>query len=151
MEGIVLARMTPEEILSTLEDDLDQIPYIKGVNNHMGSKITKNRRIMRVILERLKKENLYFIDSLTTGDSVAYSLAKRIGIPAAEREVFLDGELDEEYIARKLEELFRHAKKNGIAVGICHPNDLTIQTIKKTLPKMQKYQCEAVPASRVVQ
>jgi len=150
MKGIVLANMSSDEILSTLEDNLAQVPYIKGVNNHMGSKVTKNRRVMRLILQRLKKDNLYFVDSLTTGDSVAYSLAQRMGLPTAEREIFLDGELNEQYITRQLEDLFRSARKNGTSVGICHPNTLTIQTLKKILPRMQKYQCELVPASWVV-
>jgi polysaccharide deacetylase 2 family uncharacterized protein YibQ len=117
----------------------------------MGSKATEDWTTMRIFLERLKEKNLYFIDSMTTSDSIAYKMARSLDIPTARRHVFLDGELEKSYIKGQLKELFRLAQKNGHAVGICHPSNMTLQILSKDLFKMQKqYGVDIVFASEVV-
>ncbi len=151
MDGIILSGMSEQEICSILDKDLDDIPYARGVNNHMGSKATEDWTTMRIFLERLKEKNLYFIDSMTTSDSIAYKMARSLDIPTARRHVFLDGELEKSYIKGQLKELFRLAQKNGHAVGICHPSNMTLQILSKDLFKMQKqYGVDIVFASEVV-
>lgn len=151
MEGTIRSRMSEEEIIETLEAALDQLPYIRGVNNHMGSKITADRDMMRVILQRLKSRRLFFIDSQTTARSVAYKTAQELKIPSAYRHVFLDGEANEDYIKGKLLELFRLARRNGKAVGICHPREETLKVLKENFHLVEKYQLEPVFASQIVQ
>jgi polysaccharide deacetylase 2 family uncharacterized protein YibQ len=149
IEGIILSQMSEEDILKTVEANLDQIPYITGVNNHMGSKITANEILMSVVLEPLKKRNLFFVDSRTTSRSKAYDVAQTLGIPSAYRHVFLDGENREDYIKGKMIELFRLAQRRGKAVGICHPTGKTLRVLRENFHLVEKYNIEPVFASQL--
>jgi polysaccharide deacetylase 2 family uncharacterized protein YibQ len=150
IEGLIHSQMSEEEIRRTMDTDLKQVPYIKGVNNHMGSKITPNEIFMNVILGVIKDRNLFFIDSRTSVKSIAYTAAQRMKIPSAYRHVFLDGENQEDYIQSRLIELFRRAQKNEKAVGIGHPTDLTLRVLKENLHLADKYKLELVFVSQIV-
>lgn len=151
IQGIIHSRMSEEEVRRTVETNLEQVPYIKGINNHMGSKITANDIFMNIILEILKKRGLFFIDSRTTTRSIAYEVAQKMKIPSAYRHVFLDGENDEDYIKQQLIELFRMARKNRKAVGICHPSETTLKVLRENLHLAEKYEVKLVSASQVVE
>jgi len=150
-DGIIHSQMSEEEIKRMMEDYLDRVPYIRGVNNHMGSKITPNEALMRIILSPIKQRNLFFLDSRTTRKSIAYELAQEMGIHTAFRQVFLDDLNQEDYIKSKMIELFRRAQKKDGAAGICHPFPETLQTLKKNLHLLNDYNLELVFASQVVQ
>lgn len=150
IQGMISTDMTEQEIISTVESNLDQIPYISGVNNHMGSKVTPNEALMNTILQQLKRRKLFFVDSRTTGKSVAYDVALRLNIPAAQRHVFLDTELDEEYIKGKLIELFTLAQRQGEAVGICHPLPETMNVLKNYFRMAREYGVKPVFISELV-
>jgi len=150
-KGMITAGMSEDEVIAIVEKNLDQVPYIRGVNNHMGSKITADRQLMNIILGRLKKRALFFIDSRTTASSVAYNTAQSLNIPSAYRHIFLDGELNERYIKGQLIELFRRAQKNGFALGICHPTKETLKVLRESFHLVDEYGLEAVLASQVVQ
>lgn len=150
IEGLIHSQMSEEEIRRAMDIDLEQIPYIKGVNNHMGSKITPNETFMTIILEAIKERNLFFIDSRTSVKSAAYTVAQRMKIPSAYRHVFLDGESQEDYIKNQLIELFRWAQRNKKAVGICHPLDVTLKVLRENLHLAEKYKLELVFVSQIV-
>jgi len=149
IEGIILSQMDEEEILKTVEANLDQIPYVTGVNNHMGSKITANRNLMSIVLGPLKERNLFFVDSRTTSKSKAYDIAQTLGIPSAYRHVFLDGGNREGYIKGKMIELFRLAQRRGKAIGICHPTERTLRVLRENFHLVEKYNIEPVFASQL--
>lgn len=149
-KGLIHSRMSENVVLETLEANLSQVPFIQGVNNHMGSRITAKRDMMSLILARLKKDNLYFIDSITSGSSIAFKLAKEMFIPSAFRHVFLDSETGEEFILKQLIQLLQLAQKQGMAVGICHPYDSTLKVLSDNLELFAEYNCETVFASQIV-
>lgn len=150
-EGMIRSEMSEAEVIDAVEKSLEQIPYISGVNNHMGSKITADVTFMRIILEQLKDRGLFFIDSRTTSDSVAYEVAQIMGIPSSYRNIFLDTESDEEYIKKKLIELFELAQKRGQALAICHPTPQTLKVLKENLHLMDEYNLKPVFAFQIVQ
>ncbi|MFQ6070219.1 MAG: divergent polysaccharide deacetylase family protein [Candidatus Aminicenantales bacterium] len=151
VRGIILSRMSEEEVKKRLEENLNQVPYIKGVNNHMGSRITASKTVMMVILEEIKKKNLFFVDSVTTTKSVAHELAQKMGLPSARRDIFLDSIANKDSIKRKLTQLFRLARKKGTAVGICHPFEETLEVLEKYLGLADEYDVELVSVSRIIQ
>ena len=149
-EGLIHSRMSEKDVLEILEANLNQVPFIRGVNNHMGSKITAEREMMSLILARLKEDNLYFIDSVTSGSSIAFKLAREMSILSAYRHVFLDSETEEGYIRKQLIQLLRQAQRRGMAVGICHPYDSTLKVLSDNMELLEKYNCETVFASQIV-
>ncbi len=122
---------SPEKQRLAIEMNLAAVPYALGVNNHMGSRYTEDREAMRLVLEELKKRNLFFIDSFTTAQSVAMEEARKLGIKTARRHVFLDNIHTQENICRQLEKLITLAKQQGWAIGIGHPNKETLLALTK--------------------
>jgi polysaccharide deacetylase 2 family uncharacterized protein YibQ len=149
-EGIIYSWASEDDIKRILESDLGQVPYIRGVNNHMGSKVTADAPIMRIILAQLKAKGLFFIDSRTSGKSLAYDLAQEMGIPSSFRQVFLDAANDRSSIKDRMKELFGLAQKRGRALGICHPLEETIVALKKNIGLVERYNLELIFASQIV-
>jgi polysaccharide deacetylase 2 family uncharacterized protein YibQ len=149
--GIIHSGMSAQEVVSSVAESLGQVPFIDGVNTHMGSKITSDPNLIRVVLEQLKNRGLYFIDSRTTAQSVAFDEAQRMGIPSAFRNVFLDSEINESFIRNQLLALFRYAQQNGMAVGICHPSPETLKVLRENVNRVDDYGLELVFASEVLQ
>lgn len=147
--GALLTAMSPDLLISQLNDDLDSVPYIKGVNNHMGSRMTASSDQMNQILSSIKKRNLFFIDSRTTADTKARSSARLFQVPYAERDVFLDNVQEPEAIRRQFRLLLQKAAANGQALAIGHPHPLTLQILREELPEIQK-KVTIVPASSLV-
>jgi polysaccharide deacetylase 2 family uncharacterized protein YibQ len=128
-EGALLTTMTKERVRSTILKDLDSIPHVTGMNNHMGSKFTEDESLMKVVMDTARERGVFFLDSKTTAKSVGERLARRMGVKTASRSVFLDNSRDKEYIRGQVEELIRLAKLNGTAIGIGHPHLETISVI----------------------
>jgi polysaccharide deacetylase 2 family uncharacterized protein YibQ len=147
--GTLLTSMTPDQLIHQLKEDLKAVPYIKGVNNHMGSKMTAESSRLYQIFSVLKERNLYFIDSRTTSQTLCKPSARLFQIPFAQRDVFLDHLQDAEFIRKQIKELIRVAQHNGYAVGIGHPHLITINILREMLPELQK-KVKLVPASEIV-
>ena len=123
---------------------------VVGINNHMGSLFTADEKSMKAFFRAFKPYDLFFIDSVTSKDSVGLKLADKEHIAAASRNIFIDNKDDENYILGQLKKLEDAAKENGFAIGIGHPHDGTINAIKKWLPSLKAKQLYLVPASYVV-
>jgi len=149
-DGALLVAMTPEEIRARVEEGMKTVPGAIGINNHMGSKFTESSGGMREVLKVVKKNEMLFVDSRTTANSVAGRMARELGVPSADRNVFLDNTRDVEYIKRQLNEAVRHAKKNGRAVAIGHPYPETIRALKEAVPALASEGVEVVGVSEVV-
>ena len=111
---------TDEKIVQTLIGNLDAIPEARGMNNHMGSKVTADPRVMQVIAAQMHERKLFFLDSRTAADSVALAVAVENEVPALSRDVFLDNERNVEAIGVQLDEALAVAESRGFAVMIGH-------------------------------
>jgi polysaccharide deacetylase 2 family uncharacterized protein YibQ len=147
--GALLLSMNDREIKEILHKNLKQIPGARGVNNHMGSSFTENREKMSLVLRELKKRGLFFIDSRTTKGTVALEEAKKIGLPVAERTVFLDNSPNPEAIYTQIEHLLRVARQSGAAIGIGHPYTQTLEILREYQDRL-KGGAAIVPVSELV-
>ena len=148
--GTILTHMSQDEILRQLSEDIESVPYIAGVNNHMGSLLTENQDVMNIILEDLHKRGLFFIDSRTSPRSVAYETARRMGVRSGRRDVFLDNKADIGYIKGQVDKVIRIAKQNGEATAIGHPRAGTIAAIREKIADFEREGIELVPVSEVL-
>lgn len=146
--GAILSSMPPDTLLDQLKKDIKDVPYITGVNNHMGSELTTRSDQMNQIFTILKKENLFFIDSRTSIKTQALASARLLKVRFASRDVFLDNRQDVDYISGQLKALVTLAQKNGVAIGIGHPHKTTAAALSKELPKL-KGKVEIVRASEL--
>jgi polysaccharide deacetylase 2 family uncharacterized protein YibQ len=149
-EDTLLTGMSKERILEILEADLLDIPWVVGVNNHMGSLMLEDERSMRIILEELKSRGLYFLDSRTTRKSLGCKIAQELDVPTARRNVFLDHKKDIDYIEGQIDLLIQRALKHKSAIGIGHLHSTTIQALKKAIPKFKEEGITLVTLSEVM-
>lgn len=147
--GTLLTSMTPDELLRQLKENLNAVPNAKGVNNHMGSKMTAESNQMYQIFSILKKRDLYFVDSRTSAQTLCKPSARLLQIPFAQRDVFLDHTQEPQSIRRQVKELIRIARHNGFAVGIGHPHSTTYKVLREMLPELKKA-VQLVPVSKIV-
>ena len=143
--------MTAQKFQDVLNSNLKSVPFVKGFNNHMGSLLTKSALWMsKVMNEAGKHKDLYFVDSKTTSDSVAYKVAKQYGVSAVQRNIFLDHDMSDKMITRQLNKLVKRAKSKGSALAIGHPKTLTLAVLKQWLPKLDEEGIRLVPVSELI-
>lgn len=142
--------MSEKETLLILKKEIELVPGIAGVSNHMGSKATENRATMTSIIRYLKSEDLYYFDSLTSGRSVCADVARSLGARYAKRDIFLDNSNNTAAIEKQLADLETMAFKRGEAIAICHDRKNTAAVLARELPRMDKEGIEFVRLSELV-
>jgi len=118
--GAIFSGMSAQEIREILSRNIAEVGPVAGMNNHQGSKITMDKDAMRTILAFCAENNLYFLDSRTTADTVVPAIANQMGIKIAERNVFIDNEQNKTAMSRYISGGLTRAQKNGLAVMIGH-------------------------------
>ena len=142
--------LSRDEVLRRLRWDLGRFDGYVGINNHMGSRFTADAAGMTWVLEELKKRGLLFLDSRTIGNSVGIEVARKLGVPHAGRDVFLDNELDAHAIAARLAEVEEIARQHGSAIAIGHPHDVTLDVLGPWLAAVKAKGFVLVPVSAIV-
>ena len=138
--GAITTDLSDDEIRKRVEDAIDNVPYAIGMNNHMGSKVTADERVMRIVLGVCKERGLFFLDSRTTFKTVIPKVAEEIGLPIVSNHVFLDDVYTEQHIAKQVTELRKQLKSRGDCVTIGHvgpPGKKTAAVLKLSLPDLQ--------------
>ena len=145
--GALLGSMSDEELIVATDRALAEVPGAVGVNNHMGSGFSADARAMRPVLGHLAKRHLFFLDSRTSAKSVGYRLAIELGVPSAERQVFLDDLEEPAAIRAQFARLLGLARKKGAAIAIGHPHPNTLAVLAEEIPKAVAAGFEIVPVS----
>lgn len=133
--GAVFYDLPEKEIRTRVRKALHEISHCKGVNNHMGSRITPDRRRMVWILQEIKAFRCYFLDSRTEKDSVASELAVELKIPTVQRNVFLDDDKSLAEMEKQWERALDIAHKEGQVVVIAHMYPETVEALEKLISK----------------
>jgi len=153
--GAIVTGMPRTRVVEVLRANLASVPHAVGLNNHMGSRATSDQRLMDDVLAAVASlgsasRELYFLDSRTSPQTVAYEAARRHGVPSAQRSVFLDNDLDPVRITRQLDELLATARETGSAVGIGHLKPETLGVLEAVLPRISSRDVRLVPLSQLV-
>jgi polysaccharide deacetylase 2 family uncharacterized protein YibQ len=150
-EGVLLQEMDEESLLLQLSKDIEAVPHIKGVSNHMGSRLMEDPEKMKIVFYELKRRGLFFLDSRTTPQTVGLQMAHAIGLKAMERSLFIDHSSNAGDIRQKIEELTQRSISEGKAIAIGHPHASTLKILKEMIPKMKERGIEIVPLSSLVE
>ena len=135
--GALLVNMNEKELRRLIKEHFNRITGLRGVNNHMGSLFSEKRDKMSVVLSEVKKANLFYVDSKTTNQSVGNELAEKMGIPTANRSIFLDHDLSPESIRFQMERLLSISRYTGDAIGIGHPHDVTREILMEYMHRLK--------------
>lgn len=149
-QGALLSGMSYEDFQRTLNEMLVQVPHISGLNNHMGSRLTRERQPMDWLMQELARRRLYFVDSRTTAKTLALQTAQQYRIPSARRDVFLDNQRDTDHIRAQLRKALVLARAQGQAIAIGHPYPETLSVLEQIRPLLAEYQVELVKVSVLI-
>jgi polysaccharide deacetylase 2 family uncharacterized protein YibQ len=130
---MIRENMQAAEIEQKIAGACQELPEASGMNNHMGSLVTADPDIMKMVISGLKRKGLYFIDSLTSPRSVAYEVARSQGVRAGVRSVFLDNIRDKGEIETQFEKALEVARRRGKAIAIGHVNQETLEVLQRLI------------------
>lgn len=133
--GGLTSSMKPWDLMAWLRYDIASIPYVRGVNNHMGSRLTADPTAMAWVMRELQCHDLYFIDSRTTTATVAARAAATAGVAHLSRDVFLDDSRNRSDLLKQFRRWLALARKDGFAVAIAHPHPATLDFLEQQLPQ----------------
>ncbi|HUC53755.1 MAG TPA: divergent polysaccharide deacetylase family protein [Candidatus Cybelea sp.] len=143
--------MSTPEVVSLVDQFLQNVPDAAGVNNHQGSQATADATLMDELMPVLRDHRLFYVDSRTTAATVAYDTAQDFGVRAAFRNVpFLDDVRDVAAVRKQLKLALRGAREKGEAVAIGHPHPATLEALRGVLPEVQAQGVRLVLASELV-
>ena len=146
----LLTSLDDAELRNRIDWALDRFSGYVGVNNHMGSRFTEDRHGMSIVMQAVARRGLLFLDSKTSGASVAHSTALEHGVPTASRQVFLDHDAGPEAVRAALAELERIATKSGHAIGIAHPHEATLDVVREWMNTLEQRGFRLAPISTVI-
>jgi polysaccharide deacetylase 2 family uncharacterized protein YibQ len=150
-EGALFTNMEAGEIRRQIETHLTVVPYVTGVNNHMGSLFMENEAALSVVMEELAKRNLFFVDSRTTPHSLGKQAAARAGVRFAERAVFIDHHRGYSAALANLTQPRRSDGAKGkplLLIG--HPHDETILALREAQALWREEEMQVIPVSAFI-
>jgi polysaccharide deacetylase 2 family uncharacterized protein YibQ len=149
--GALMADMDEGEIRRQIREDLAAVPFVSGVNNHMGSRFMEDEARLAIVMEELRAKDLFFVDSRTTADSRGRESAGRAGVRFTARDVFIDHAPGYAAALENLTGAFRQGQRNGAPVlMIGHPHTETVRAIRDALPFWQKEGVKVIPVSAYI-
>jgi len=149
--GTLDLHMTKNEFNKQLRQNLSSVPYVRGVNNHMGSLLTRHPGHMSWLMDELSKRGgLYFIDSKTTSKSIADKIAIEHNIPNLSRDFFLDPDEGENTLRVQFDRFINKINQRGYALAIAHPYPKTIQFLQRHLKELEELGIKLLPVSKLI-
>jgi polysaccharide deacetylase 2 family uncharacterized protein YibQ len=146
----LLTNLSEEELRRRLEWGFGRFSTYVGLNNHMGSKFTSDNKAMRIVIEETKRRGLLFLDSRTSGKSVGVKLARELGVPVVERNIFIDHEKNIKAVNTQLAQVEKIARRTGAVIAIGHPRDATMKALQVWLKGIEAKGFQLVPLTAIV-
>jgi uncharacterized protein len=148
-EGALFTDMNDEEILFQLKKNIASVPYISGINNHMGSKFMMDEKKLVLIFREMKRNKLFFVDSRTSADSKTLAAAKKTNLNVAERKIFIDNNRNYNEIYNNLLNLSRSDDRSPMII-IGHPYPETVRALKDATAVLREKGVSIVPVSNII-
>ena len=149
--GGLSLNMTEQQFIQALQEDLESVPHVAGINNHMGSLLTRHPGHMLWLMQTMNKNGqLFFVDSRTTSETVAQKVALENGVPAMQRDIFLDHDKDIDSIRSAFLNMIKRAHRKGTALAIGHPYKNTLKVLEEMLPQLEKFKVRLVSVSDMI-
>jgi polysaccharide deacetylase 2 family uncharacterized protein YibQ len=146
----LLTNLSEKELRRRLDWGFGRFSTYVGLNNHMGSKFTSDSKAMRIVLEETKRRGLLFLDSRTSDKTVGAKLARQLGVPVVERNIFLDHENNIKAVNSQLAQVEKMARRMGAVIAIGHPRDATMKALQVWLKGIEAKGFQLVPLTTIV-
>jgi uncharacterized protein len=149
-KGSILITDTEAVVTEKLSRAFKSVRGAQGLNNHMGSKATEDLQVMETVMNFLKSNDYFFIDSKTSPVSIGIVMSQRVGVKSAAMTGYIDSEGNRGDIENRLVALANEAFVHGPVIIIGHDRPTTISVLEKNIPKLAQKGIRFVPASDIV-
>ncbi len=149
----ILTGLSDEEIRLRTEAAIADVPHAVGMNNHMGSRATADERVMRIVLQVCKEHGLFFLDSRTSYKSVVPKLAREMGVPLLQNDLFLDDVYTDRHVGGQVLLLKARVQKQDRTVVIGHvgpPGLITSGQLAAAIPGLRRASVRFVKLSELL-
>ena len=139
--GAITTDLSDSEIRKRVEAAIKDVPHADGVNHHMGSKVTEDERVMRIVLQVCKENGLFYLDSKTTDKSVVSKLAMEMNVPFLENNLFFDDVYTTKHITKQANVLVRSLVNADQFIAIGHvgiSGPMMVEVLKQYIPVYKK-------------
>ncbi len=136
--------------LDTQLNGLMSLVPVAGLNNHMGSRATADRRVMNEVMRGAAERGLIYVDSVTTPGSKARASAAAHDVQFIARDIFLDHGQGADYLLAQLDTLEQSARAQGVAVAIAHPHETTLEVLSVWVKGLERKGLRLVPVSEAI-
>ena len=149
----LFVNMNSKQIQNRLTKALDSLPRgISGLNNHMGSLFTESPSKLDPVMKLLRERDFYFLDSVTTRKSVAFTRARRHGLPAGRRNFeFIDNKPGEKYSVKQFKRLIARTSTHKALITIMHDRKHSVAALAKMIDPIRKAGIELTYASALLE
>ena len=120
--------------LSRLRTAMQAVPQAVGLNNHMGTLVTRNEPLMEMVAGETRSRGMLFLDSMVVAHSYGLPTALQAGVPAAANDIFLDPIMGSASVLQQLDRVEHAARHRGYAIAIGHPHPRTLEGLEAWLP-----------------
>ena len=148
--GAIYTDMQAEKIKKIFLKNLNSLPQLSGINHHMGSKASANKRVMNELMEIIKEKDLFYIDSSTSKNSVGAKVARANDVPTIENHLFIDNVNQQAEIEKMILRLAHIALEKEELLIIGHVKKNTAQAIRNSIPELEAMGIKLVYASQIV-
>lgn len=149
--GGLSIHMTRDDFVNTLRANLASVPHARGLNNHMGSLLTRHPGQMGWLMHELWQQgDLYFVDSTTTNQTVALKVALEHRLPGLRRNIFIDHARNDAAIRAQFARFVAQAKAVGSSVAIAHPYPETLLVLEEMLPTLTEQGIDLISVSALI-
>jgi polysaccharide deacetylase 2 family uncharacterized protein YibQ len=145
---LVRVAMSSGDIRRVVEKALETTPQVKGMNNHMGSRATADRRVMEAVLEVCRRKDLFFIDSMTTPESVVRETAEKIGVRCLSNDIFIDN--TEDATRENMLKLLSMAARKGSVIAILHVRQQTLDDLRWFIEEARRRGVRFIKVSEMI-
>lgn len=145
---LIRGAMSAREIEKATEKALETVPGVIGMNNHMGSKATADRKVVEAVLRVCRAHSLYFFDSVTTPRTVVHEVAGELHVPTASNDLFVDGGDGE--TRENMQKLLSIAARRGSAIGIVHARAQTLRDVRWMIDEAEKEGIRFITISEMI-
>lgn len=126
---------SPAELRAKTQRAFERVPVARGFNNHMGSSLTADAEVMRVVMAAASASGAaFFLDSRTTAETRAEEVARDEGLLAGARDIFLDHDPSRTAVDAALGRAIERAKHEPTVV-IAHPSAAVVAVLETRLPE----------------
>lgn len=137
-KAALLVKMNESEIKEKFQSDINSVPGVVGVSNHMGSRFSADADKMMVLLKLVKEKGLFYFDSYTTPKTKAAATAKKVEIPFLVNEMFLDVKDEHDFMKKQCGILLKRTEKYGYGIAIAHIQRKNIvPVLKEIIPQFK--------------